>query len=343
MSEHSEQANACVDAIAELVSYVPQASAMLAALQFDLFTALEESPKALQEVCGAIRVADASRLQLLLDCLVAAKLVQCRHGRYANTAVASTCLVRGHAHYLGALADNLAFQWTNMLKTAESIRTGQPQGKIDWSQTSVGLEAFFRGLHPNALLRAHDLLQASSVVDIFRGAKTVVDIGGGTGAFAMELVRAFPQLQVTIWELPGAVPVARSFIEAEHLSERISVESRNILECNVEDRFDCALLSAVIQVLDAERAGLAICKAALAVHDGGKIVIAGHVLDDDRTGPMMVVGLNLYLANVLDFGQAYTEREHRAWLDEAGCIDAQRLVTGRFDGGGAMIATKARR
>jgi hypothetical protein len=158
----------------------------------------------------------------------------------------------------------------------------------------------------------------------------------------MELVRAFPQLQVAIWELPGAVPIARSFIEAEHLSERISVESKNILESNVEDRFDCALLSAVIQVLDTERAGLAIRKAASAVRDGGKIVIAGHVLDDDRSGPITVVGLNLYLANVLDFGQAYTEREHRAWLDEAGCIEAQRLVTGRFDGGGAMIAAKAR-
>ena len=186
-------------------------------------------------------------------------------------------------------------------------------------------------------------MQASSVVNIFRAAETVVDIGGGTGAFAIELVRAFPQLQVTIWELPGAVPVARSFIEAEHLSERIAVESGNILESDVEDRFDCALLSAVIQVLDAERAGLAIRKAALAVHEGGKIVIAGHVLDDDRSGPTTVAGLNLYLANVLDFGQAYTEREHRAWLDAAGCIEVQRLVTGRFDGGGALIATKARR
>ena len=45
------------------------------------------------------------------------------------------------------------------------------------------------------------------------------------------------------------MPIARSFIEAEHLSERITVESRNILESDVEDRFDCALLSAVIQVL----------------------------------------------------------------------------------------------
>jgi len=92
-----------------------------------------------------------------------------------------------------------------------------------------------------------------------------------------------------------------------------------------------------------DSAGLAIRKAALAVHDGGKIVIAGHVLDDDRSGPTTVVGLNLYLANVLDFGQAYTEREHRTWLEAAGCIEVQRLVTGRFDGGGAMIATKARR
>ena len=84
----------------------------------------------------------------------------------------------------------------------------------------------------------------------------VIDLGGGTGAFAIELVRAFAQLQVTIWELPGAVPIARSFIEAEHLSERITVESRNILESDVEGRFDCALLSAVIQVLDAERASI---------------------------------------------------------------------------------------
>ena len=343
MSEYSEHANECIDAIAALVSYVPQAAAMLAALQFDLFTALEEKPRDIHEVCEAIGVADAARLRPLLDCLVLAKLVQCQDGRYANTEVASTCLVRGRAHYLGALADNWAFQWVNMLKTAESIRTGQPQGKVDWSQTSGGLEAFFRGLHPNALVRARDLLRASPVVDTFRAAATVVDIGGGTGAFAIELVRAFPQLHVTIWDLPAAVPIARSFIEAEHLRERITVESRNILENGVEGKFDCAMLSAMIQVLDAERAGLAIRHAGMAVRDGGKIVIAGSVLDDDRRGPPMVVGINLYLANVLDFGQAYTEREHRAWLEEAGFCEVQRLVTGRFDGSSVMIATKTGR
>jgi hypothetical protein len=66
MSEYSEHANKCIDAIAALVSYVPQAAAMLAALQFDLFTALEESPKDLHEAGRAIHVADASRLQRLL-------------------------------------------------------------------------------------------------------------------------------------------------------------------------------------------------------------------------------------------------------------------------------------
>ena len=148
---------------------------------------------------------------------------------------------------------------------------------------------------------------------------------------------------MTIWDLPAAVPIARSFIEAEHLSERITVESRNILENGVEGTFDCALLSAVIQVLDAERAGLAIRNAGLAVRDGGKIVIAGSVLDDDRRGPPMVVGINLYVANVLDFWQAYTEREHRAWLEAAGFCEVQRLVTGRFDGSGAMIVSTTSR
>src|SRR6266446_10941 len=109
----SEPSDECVDAIAKLVSYVPQASAMLAALQLDVFTALEERPQDIHEICGAIRVADAARLRPLLDCLVLAKLVHCQHGRYANTEVASTCLVRGRASYLGVLAENLAFQWAN--------------------------------------------------------------------------------------------------------------------------------------------------------------------------------------------------------------------------------------
>jgi len=335
-----DQSDKHVEAVAKLVSCVPQASAMLAALQLNVFTALEERAQDIRELGRSIHMADVARLQPLLDCLVLAKLVGWQNGRYANTQIASTCLVRGKAGYLGALADNLAFQWANLLKTAESIRAGQPQGKIDWSRASGGLGTFFRGLHPTAVLRARDLLRASAVVEVFRAAETVVDIGGGTGAFAIELVRAFPQLHVTLWELPAVVPIARSFIEAEHLGERISVESRDILEDGFEGAFDCALLCAVIQVLDAERAARAIRHAGLAVRDGGRIVISGHVLDDDRRGPPMVVGLNLYLANVLDFGQTYTESEHRHWLEVAGFRQVQRVLTGRFDGGSAMIGTK---
>ena len=173
MSEHSEHANECVDAIAALVLavFVPQAAAMLAALQFDLFTALEESPKDLHEVCRGFA------WLMPRDCNCCWTVWSRRSS--CSASAGATRQYRGRKHVSGPgtgalsrrVGGQLAFQWGNMLKTAESIRTGQPQGKIDWSQTSGGLEAFFRGLHPTALLRARDLLQASSVVNIFRAAR----------------------------------------------------------------------------------------------------------------------------------------------------------------------------
>lgn len=57
----------------------------------------------------------------------------------------------------------------------------------------------------------------------------------------------------------------------------------------------------------------------------------------------MVLGLNLYLANVLDSGRGYTENKHREWLGSAGFHDVLRVMTGRFDGSSAIIATKSRR
>lgn len=59
--------------------------------------------------------------------------------------------------------------------------------------------------------------------------------------------------------------------------------------------------------------------------------------------PPMVLGLNLYLANVLDSGRGYTENKHREWLGSAGFHDVLRVMTGRFDGSSAIIATKSRR
>ena len=59
---------------------------------------------------------------------------------------------------------------------------------------------------------------------------------------------------------------------------------------------------------------------------GGEIFILGSILDDSRLSPPEAVASNLNFLNIYDGGQAYTEREYRDWLSEAGFEGFERVL-----------------
>jgi len=78
-------------------------------------------------------------------------------------------------------------------------------------------------------------------------------------------------------------------------------------------------MSAFIQVLSPEEARCAINNVSKVMNPGGEIYIRGYgIIDNSRTSPKKLVGFNLVYINVYDEGQAYTEQEHKDWLEEAG-------------------------
>jgi hypothetical protein len=90
-----------------------------------------------------------------------------------------------------------------------------------------------------------------------------------------------------------------------------------------------AVLRNLIQVLGPDAARRALRNVGQVIDHGGWLFIVGHVLHDNRLAPSEAVYLNLVFISVYDEGQAYTEREHRTWLAEAGFTDVDvRYSTG---------------
>src|SRR5262245_4272072 len=104
------------------------AFAMLAGMQLDVFTPLQNGPMTAEDIAGAIGIG-ASRLRLLLYSLVAAGLLTEQDGRFSNTPEANQFLVSGTSSYIGHMHAVLSQRWMVNLKAAESIRTGVPQAK----------------------------------------------------------------------------------------------------------------------------------------------------------------------------------------------------------------------
>ncbi len=324
------------DTINKLRSAADAAFAMLAGMQLDVFTPLEAGPMTAEQIVSAIGVAP-TRLRLLLYSLVVAGLLTEQDGFFSNTPEANQFLVKGEPSYMGNRHAHLAMRWTAYFKTAESIRSGVPQAKLDFSNSPPEeLETFLRNINASTVPAARTLLSKYD----FSSVKTLADVGSGGGGVAITIAKACSHIMATAIDLPQVAPIAQKIVEEEGLSERVNVVPADVVGGPLAGSYEVAVLRAFLQVLSPQDARLALKHVGAAVNPGGMIYIIGQILDDSRRSPLEAVGFNLTFINLFDAGESYTEKEHRDWLTEAGFVDIERANFLLADGSGLMTARK---
>lgn len=308
--------------------------AMIAGMQLDLFTPLKDNPMTVEQIASALGVRPA-KLKPLLYALVVAGLLNVEGELFVNTDTANRFLVRGSPCCMVDCHELYSDLWKAVLKTADSIRTGVPQAKYDYSNMSNDeLEQFFRGEHPEAVSAGRDLVASYDLSSYH----TLLDVGGGSGGLAIAITEAYPHIQATVVDLSTVIPITRRFIEEANASDKIQVMAADMLCDALPGSYDIATLFSLIQVLSPDNARRMIRNVGKVVNPGGVIFIGGSgIIDNSRTSPPEKVGINLVFVNLYDDGQAYTEQEHRDWLSEGGFGDVERI---RLSEGRSIIAAR---
>jgi len=305
------------------------ALAMVAGMQLEVFTPLAGGPMSAEQLAAALGVGHA-KLTPLLYALVSAGLLTMDDGRFGNTPETDLYLVKGKPTYLGERHLHYAARYQEVMQTAATIRTGEPQVKRDFSSMSPEeFEVFLRGLHPAARAAGRELALRFD----FSMHVHVADVGGGSGGLAMALAAAWENLRVTVIDFPPVASIAQRLIAEEGMTHRIDAIAGNIVDEPLPGRYDAAVLRSVVQVLSPEEAGRLLHNLAKALEPGSPVYIIGYVLDDSRISPPETVAFNLVFINQHN-GQAYTEGEYRGWLTEAGFCDVERAA---FGGGSSLI------
>ena len=307
--------------IQRIIQAVYPPFALLAGMQLDLFTPLKDGPMSAEQIADAIGVGSA-KLKPLLYALVVAGLLTVEGELFANTDAANRFLVRGRPSCMVDTHQVYSDLWSAVFKTAESIRTGLPQAKHDYSAMSKDeLQQFFRGTHSQAIARGRELVAKYS----FSSCRTLLDVGGGSGGLAIAVTEACPHIQATVVDLPTVTPVTHYFIEEAGAGDRVQVIAADLFRDSVPGSYDAVVLCRLIQVLSPDDARRVLKNINRVVNPGGAIYIIGSILDNSRTSPPDVVMSNLVYMNLYDEGQAYTEQEHRDWLAEAGFEGFERI------------------
>jgi cyclopropane fatty-acyl-phospholipid synthase-like methyltransferase len=182
------------------------------------------------------------------------------------------------------------------------------------------LESFFRGLHPTALVTGRGLAKSGR----FSSCKTLLDVGGGSGGFAIAATEECPHLRATVVDLSTVTPITRRFVDEAGAADRVDIVTADVVREPLQGSFDVAVLRALLQVLSPDEARQVLLNVSEVMEPRGVIYIVGRVLDDSRLTPAETVAFNLVFLNIYDDGQAHTDQEHRAWLEEAGFEEYQR-------------------
>lgn len=290
-------------------------AAMLAAMELDLFSPLENGPMDTKHLASSLGV-NAEKLGPLLYALVFHGLLREEDALFSNTTETAAFFVQGKDTFIGEYYKIWKNNLLAALKTAETIKTGKPQAKYDWRNLPKDkLEELMDGMAADDVARAHWL---SSKYD-FSECRTLLDAGCGSGRLAIAMTQIHPLLSATVFDFPEVTPITEKAVINANAQDRVKVLSGDLTVDPVPGKYDAAFLNSIIQVISADEARKVINNVGKMVNPGGWLYIFGSgIMQDSRLAPQAAVDINLILINVYDHGQSFTESEHRAWLEEAG-------------------------
>lgn len=280
--------------------------------------------------------------EILLTACAALGLLSREGIRFVNTAMAEAYLVRGGRYYLGDYVRMLTeYVYPGWMRVTDAIRADAPARVITHEQQGI-FEAgtrpkvFWDGLYPLSALTARALAEVVDLSD----ARSLLDVGGGAGAFAVELCQRYPELRVTLFDLAFVCEHSAEKVEQLGLAGRIGVHPGDFFaEPELPGGHDVILLSMILHDWDEPRNTQLLAKCFQALPSGGRLVISELLVDDEKTGPLdaALMSMNMLVGT---WGRNYTVAEYSEWLRKAGF---ERLSTVRFTApgaNGAVIAVK---
>jgi len=305
------------DSLLERINAFRESRVLLTAIELDVFTAVGQGATA-PEVSARLST-DPRATEMLLNALTAIGLLTKREGVFRNSTEAARWLDDTSPDSARAALMHVVNLWPSWSHLTECVRKGscRPAKRRTHAET----EAFIAMMHCNARGRAPMVVEAVGV----EGVRRVLDLGGGSGAYAIAFAQASPDLQADILDLPPVLPIARRHIEAAGLVGRVRTLVGNIVQDSYGSGYDLVFISAICHMLDPIENRAMLRKSCRALAPGGRVVVQDFILDPDKTSPRAAALFSLNMLVRTPAGASYSEPEYRSWLEEAGFENVTRL------------------
>ncbi|MEM7694934.1 MAG: methyltransferase [Pseudomonadota bacterium] len=293
--------------------------ALFCALELGVFTALADEPQTAGALAERLGAAEGP-LETLLTALSAARLVALEDGVWVNSPAADSFLTKGAKYDFGDyLRLQVGRQMEPLMDQLEGVVRSAPAPEgtnsyADWFSDPEEARLYSQSQHAGSLGPARQLARRVPLED----ARHLLDVGGGTGAFAITLAKAFPDLSVTVVEFETVAALGRDYVAAEGLSDRIRYVEGDGREAVWPEGQDAVLMSYLFSGVPGPAHGDLMARAFAHLRPGGRYLVHDFVVNEARTGPPLAALWQLQHTAFTPGARSLDEATLRAELSATG-------------------------
>jgi SAM-dependent methyltransferase len=292
---------------------------LLAALELDLFTAVGKRSWTIPDLSRKLKISERG-LGILCRNLAAAGVLQKKGAAYKNSRLGATALNANHRAYRGGYLNLLRSHWTDWVRLVESVRSGLPIDH-DVPDSSDYRRQFTWAMHHRTLEIAPTIAAQLRL----GSAKTLLDLGGGPGTYAMAFLAKNLDLRATVCDRAAALEVAKEIADAHRVKRRLSYLPLDFSKEPIPGTYDVIWYSNVLHIYSPEDNQAIFRRVLTSLAPGGRFIIQDAFLHD-REG-LYPAEASLFAVSMLLFtesGNTYSVSETATWLKKARFVGIKR-------------------
>lgn len=299
--------------------------ALTAADELGLFPYLDSTPSDVPRIAEHFNLS-LRACEALINLLCALGFLTKRNGAYHPTELARNYLLPHSPYYWGGVLHTVkhmpishAMIWEALHRDTGNVSRLTKPFTDDWEQNTLSQEQarkFTAKMHSHGFAAAVTLARSR----IFHDVRSLLDIGGGSGAYSIALAATHPHLHCTIAELPQVCPITQQYIDAFDLADRVRTLALDMFKDRWPHGQDAILFSDILHDWERSRCLWLLKNSYEHLPSGGRIFLHEVLLNDDKIGPLAANAYSLAMLLVTK-GQQFTAGELEGMLAEAGFID----------------------
>lgn len=287
------------------------------AVQFDIFTHIANGKNIVRELARTTK-SSANAIERLLNVLVAMDLLNKDNKTYTLTPESDAFLVRDRPYYLGGMVQHgqeLLNGWKNLPK---SIETGKSSFQFDTQKQG---EEFFKGLVKS--LFPSNFVVSSTAASIFKKKKKniekILDVAAGSAPWSLGFAKQYPEANVVALDFPGVLSVTQHYVKQLDAESQYEFLGGDINTTNFgKDTYDLIILGHICHSEGERHSRKLIKKSAQALREGGTLLIAEVLPNEELTEPLHALLFSLNMLIFTSEGDVFPISQYQKWTQEAG-------------------------